>query len=669
MNKLIGWVEGTVAGAKDCREMVVFAMKKGKLVTIPITVIGNMGVSTMNDMLNHLETEHGLCKVGNKDSYTDIQYFLNDMELSKEMVDTVYKKILTHTLECTSVADENSFAEQLLETIVNEEEMKKEMKKEKEKMSETKKTVEQDDVEDFVKVLTSIASSAMKEVVEPAVQNMLEKMQEKREKNSTPKKSEDTVATQMKKEVQNKEFDAYIQTVDENSGTYKPIDELNMEIKNYFEDGKGEEKMMNEGNEKQYVGYIFGRQTISDLLDYALLYVKDDKLNFEIHLRSLLNQCEWIDEVVDTHSILKSKCCVKNNRLSFIGSVLDDFDYMEYRFLPCKTTSKEYMEMLVESKGEYETCEELNKKIEEYFGEKKGKEKKQAKKEELNKPKHFIGYTCGMRAKKPCMDYVFFYMDGNVLKTIPSVYNANTKTFYKNQWNTLSKYTSVKDNQLDFGKNITTDEYINVYTYTLDMTVSLDEFMQSIFYENGKISSYTKINEMILEKETEEKIPEAKAEDIDVSSILNKSIVNEEENNPVNKKILLGWIEESEKVRTAIYVDVTTPILYETMSTYTFNIDTLEEETSSVFLDTDNKKMYISPNAEYTYHQVVMETENVGQDICFLENRKLFCTVSLDIFAKGIKVDIKDFGYDALVELLKERNMSAFAVAKEMRLL
>lgn len=61
--------------------------------------------------------------------------------------------------------------------------------------------------------------------------------------------------------------------------------------------------------------------------------------------------------------------------------------------------------------------------------------------------------------------------------------------------------------------------------------------------------------------------------------------------------------------------------------------------------------------------------ENIKLDIRFLENRKLSCTVEKDDFAKSIKMNIEDFNYDALVDLLRERNISVSELAKKAKLL
>ena len=133
--------------------------------------------------------------------------------------------------------------------------------------------------------------------------------------------------------------------------------------------------------------------------------------------------------------------------------------------------------------------------------------------------------------------------------------------------------------------------------------------------------------------------------------------------------ILLGWIEENKKLRTAICLNATASVSNNTISVYTFNIDTLTEEASSIFFNFDKQKMYIHPNVKYIYHCVNMETENIKLDIRFLENRKLSCTVEKDDFAKSIKMNIEDFNYDALVDLLRERNISASELAKKAKLL
>lgn len=64
----------------------------------------------------------------------------------------------------------------------------------------------------------------------------------------------------------------------------------------------------NEGKERQYLGYIYGRQKNSDFVEYAFLYEEDDQLNFEVHFCKFLKTDEWRDEDVETNSIFKLKC-------------------------------------------------------------------------------------------------------------------------------------------------------------------------------------------------------------------------------------------------------------------------------------------------------------------------------------------------------------------------
>ena len=101
-NKLIGWIEGTLETAADYKELVIFTLNldNKKLVTIPLKTIGSLGCSTtINDLLNHLTTEKGYCKVGNKNDYSDLKYYICPLEFTSNKYEEIYNKILTHTLK------------------------------------------------------------------------------------------------------------------------------------------------------------------------------------------------------------------------------------------------------------------------------------------------------------------------------------------------------------------------------------------------------------------------------------------------------------------------------------------------------------------------------------------------------------------------------------------
>ena len=327
---------------------------------------------------------------------------------------------------------------------------------------------------------------------------------------------------------------------------------------------------------------------------------------------------------------------------------------MLYRFLKYNGTTDAYIKKIKNGEGNYEILDEMNIKLKEYFGNKKGEKKKEERKADIEKVKHYIGYMYGTRINKPCIDYVFFYVEDDILKFISGVYNKNTKTFYKNQWSVLSRYIKTTANLLELDKNLSKEDYHDISVFMLDNTVSLDDYWKYAFTQNGETSSFEKLIELV--KNLKQTLTENKEK-----QILNTSIQK--------RMILLGWIEENKKLRTAICLNATASVSNNTISVYTFNIDTLTEEASSIFFNFDKQKMYIHPNVKYIYHCVNMETENIKLDIRFLENRKLSCTVEKDDFAKSIKMNIEDFNYDALVDLLRERNISASELAKKAKLL
>lgn len=410
----------------------------------------------------------------------------------------------------------------------------------------------------------------------------------------------------------------------------------------------------NEGKERQYLGYIYGRQKNSELVEYAFLYEEDDQLNFEVHFRKFLKTDEWIDEDVETNSIFKLKCTTAYNKISFIGEIKNLLPYMLYRFLKYNGTTDVYMKKIKNGEGNLEILDKMNIKLKEYFGNKKGEKKKEERKADIEKVKHYIGYMYGTRTNKPCIDYVFFYVEDDILKFIPGVYNKNTKTFYKNQWSVLSRHIKTTANLLKLDKNLPKEDYNDISVFMLNNTVSLNDYWKDAFTQNGETSSFEKLTELV--KNLKQTLIENKEK-----QILNTSIHK--------RMILLGWIEENKKLRTAICLNATASVSNNTITVYTFNIDTLTEEASSIFFNFDKQKMYIQPDVKYIYHCVNMETENIKLDIRFLENRKLSCTVEKDDFAKSIKMNIEDFNYDALVDLLRERNISASELAKKAKLL
>ena len=306
-NKLIGWIEGTLETAADYKELVIFTLNldNKKLVTIPLTTIGSLGCSTtMNDLLKHLTTEKGYCKVGNKNDYSDLKYYICPLEFTSNKYEEIYNKILTHTLENSILVTEEEFTKNLKEKIEKNLSMNTKNNEIHKKEIQDKELIKKENVQDFIDSLTTVAGKMFDDVIKPTVKNTVEK-----------------------------------------------VNKIQMEENN-------SEKKQNLSNEKEFIGYVVGNRYVKKCNDYVLFYIENDILKCHFCVFNYITKLMYLNQ----WSVLSRQCEVENNSVNFDENFLSNvYSSVKTYVLPMKKSISEYIEFLNNAKET--TLSELNKTI------------------------------------------------------------------------------------------------------------------------------------------------------------------------------------------------------------------------------------------------------------------------------------------------------------------
>lgn len=125
---------------------------------------------------------------------------------------------------------------------------------------------------------------------------------------------------------------------------------------------------------------------------------------------------------------------------------------------------------------------------------------------------------------------------------------------------------------------------------------------------------------------------------------------------------ILGWIEENKKTITVFYEESDS-----CLNTYTYDLGTLTESVSSIYIDFEKNNIYFDSNVDYCFFTINFQSRNMIDDIKFLRDRHLQKT-SIENFLNAVNLNEVKLDYDFVIKMLRNKNISSVEILKKLSL-
>lgn len=125
---------------------------------------------------------------------------------------------------------------------------------------------------------------------------------------------------------------------------------------------------------------------------------------------------------------------------------------------------------------------------------------------------------------------------------------------------------------------------------------------------------------------------------------------------------ILGWIEENKKTITVFYEESDS-----CLNTYTYDLGTLTESVSSIYIDFEKNNIYFDSNVDYCFFTINFQSGNMIDDIKFLRDRHLQKT-SIENFLNAVNLNEVKLDYDFVIKMLRNKNISPVEILKKLSL-
>ena len=125
---------------------------------------------------------------------------------------------------------------------------------------------------------------------------------------------------------------------------------------------------------------------------------------------------------------------------------------------------------------------------------------------------------------------------------------------------------------------------------------------------------------------------------------------------------ILGWIEENKKTITVFYEESDS-----CLNTYTYDLGTLTESVSSIYIDFEKNNIYFDSNVDYCFFTINFQSRNMIDDIKFLRDRHLQKT-SIENFLNAVNLNELKLDYDFVIKMLRNKNISPVEILKKLSL-
>lgn len=125
---------------------------------------------------------------------------------------------------------------------------------------------------------------------------------------------------------------------------------------------------------------------------------------------------------------------------------------------------------------------------------------------------------------------------------------------------------------------------------------------------------------------------------------------------------ILGWIEENKKTITVFYEESDS-----CLNTYTYDLGTLTESVSSIYIDFEKNNIYFDSNIDYCFFTINFQSRNMIDDIKFLRDRHLQKT-SIENFLNAVNLNEVKLDYDFVIKMLRNKNISSVEILKKLSL-
>lgn len=125
---------------------------------------------------------------------------------------------------------------------------------------------------------------------------------------------------------------------------------------------------------------------------------------------------------------------------------------------------------------------------------------------------------------------------------------------------------------------------------------------------------------------------------------------------------ILGWIEENKKTITVFYEESDS-----CLNTYTYDLGTLTESVSSIYIDFEKNNIYFDSNVDYCFFTINFQSRNMIDDIKFLRDRHLQKT-SIENFLNAVNLNEVKLDYDFVIKMLRNKNISPVEILKKLSL-
>ena len=125
---------------------------------------------------------------------------------------------------------------------------------------------------------------------------------------------------------------------------------------------------------------------------------------------------------------------------------------------------------------------------------------------------------------------------------------------------------------------------------------------------------------------------------------------------------ILGWIEENKKTITVFYEESDS-----CLNTYTYDLGTLTESVSSIYIDFEKNNIYFDSNVDYCFFTINFQSRNMIDDIKFLRDRHLQKT-SIENFLNTVNLNEVKLDYDFVIKMLRNKNISPVEILKKLSL-
>lgn len=125
---------------------------------------------------------------------------------------------------------------------------------------------------------------------------------------------------------------------------------------------------------------------------------------------------------------------------------------------------------------------------------------------------------------------------------------------------------------------------------------------------------------------------------------------------------ILGWIEENKKTITVFYEESDS-----CLNTYTYDLGTLTESVSSIYIDFEKNNIYFDSNVDYCFFTINFQSGNMIDDIKFLRDRHLQKT-SIENFLNAVNLNEVKLDYDFVIKMLRNKNISSVEILKKLSL-